>query len=267
MSVRRIPEGRGRSWRRVNLEGIALLLGLAVLWQVAKDTGVITSTFLPAPTQIVRAGGDLVSAGTLTTDVWHTLYVTLAGWAAAGALGVSIGVMLGLGEGLWRYSMASIEFLRALPGIAFVPVAVLLLGFSVKTELVIVVYVSIWPVLVNTIHGVRSVSPVHDDLAKMLRMGRASRVRRIVLPASMPFVLVGLQFSLALALALALVAEMIGNPAGIGHGLIMAQNTLQPAEMFAYVVAVGLLGLALNAIYLRVSARLFPIAASGMTAS
>jgi ABC-type nitrate/sulfonate/bicarbonate transport system permease component len=237
---------------------------MAVLWQIAKDTGVITSTFLPAPTQILRAAGDLISAGTLITDVWHTLYVALAGWTIAGVLGVAIGVVLGLGESLWRYSMASIEFLRALPGIAFVPVAVLILGFSAKTELVIVVYVSIWPVLVNAIHGVRSVTPVHDDLARMLRMGRASRIRRLVLPTAMPFVLVGLQFSLALALALALVAEMIGNPAGIGHGLIMAQNTLQPAEMFAYVVTVGLLGLALNAIYLQVSARLFPVAASGM---
>ena len=267
MSAHGLRVGRGRSWRRFNLEGAAFLLGVAVLWQVAKDTGTISSAFLPSPTQIVKATGDLINAGTLSTDVWHTLYVTLVGWAIAGVLGVAIGLVLGLEERVWRYSMASVEFLRALPGIAFVPVAVLLLGFSVKTELVIVVYVSIWPVLVNTIHGVRAVTPLHDDLARMLRLGRASRIRRLVLPTAMPFVLVGLQFALALALALALVAEMIGNPQGIGHGLIVAQNTLQPAEMFAYVVLVGLLGLLLNAIYLRVSSRVFPMAASGMSTS
>ena len=258
---------RGRSWRRFNFEGAAFLLGVVVLWQVAKDTGAISSTFLPSPTQIVNAAGNLISAGTLTSDVWHTLYVTLVGWGISGVLGVAIGLVLGLRDEVWRYSMASVEFLRALPGIAFVPVAVLLLGFSVKTELVIVVYVSIWPVLINTIHGARAVTPLHDDLARMLRLGRTDRVRRLVLPTAMPFVLVGLQFSLALALALALVAEMIGNPEGIGHGLIIAQDSLQPAEMFAYVVLVGILGIVLNAIYLRVSARVFPVAASGMSTS
>jgi NitT/TauT family transport system permease protein len=196
--------------------------------------------------------------------VWHTLYVTLLGWLIAAVLGVAIGLLLGLGSRLWRYSMASIEFLRALPAISFVPVAVLLLGFSVKTELVIVVYVSIWPVLVNSVHGTRAVTPLHDDLARMLRLGRASRVWRLVLPTAMPFVLVGLQFALALALALALVAEMIGNPQGIGHGLIVAQDTLQPGEMFAYVVLVGLIGIALNAIYLRAASAAFPVAASGL---
>jgi ABC-type nitrate/sulfonate/bicarbonate transport system permease component len=206
--------------------------------------------------------GDLIDAGTLTADVWHTLYVTLVGWALAGLLGVSVGLLLGLSRGAWRYSMASIEFLRALPAISFVPVAVLLLGFSVKTELVVIVYVSVWPILVNTVHGARCVTPLHDDLARMLHLGPVSRIRRLVLPTTLPYLLVGLQFALALSLALALVAEMIGNPQGIGHALIVAQNTLHPAEMFAYVVLVGLLGLALNAAFLRLASIAFPSAAS-----
>lgn len=262
-SALRRPRYR-RRWRVLNFEGVAFLLLLGVLWQVAKDTDLVSSKFLPSPTEIATAAGSLINAGTLAADVWHTLYVTLLGWTIAAVLGVTIGLLLGLVSGLWRYSMASFEFLRALPAISFVPVAVLLLGFSVKTELVIVVYVSIWPVLVNSVHGARAMTPLHDDLARMLHLGRASRVRRLVLPTAMPFVLVGLQFALALALALALVAEMIGNPQGIGHGLIVAQDTLRPGEMFAYVVLVGLLGIALNAIYLRAASAAFPVAASGL---
>ena len=250
--------------RRLNLEGAAFLVAVVILWQVAKDTGAVTSDFLASPTEIVKASGDLIEAGTLPAETWHTLYVTLLGWAIAGVLGVAVGLALGLSAGVWRYSMASIEFLRALPAISFVPVAVLLLGFSVKTELLVVVYVSIWPIIVNTVYGARAVTPLHDDLARMLKLGRAARVWRLVLPTTMPYLLVGLQFALTLSLALALVAEMIGNPVGIGHGLIAAQNSLQAAQMFCYVVLVGALGLVLNAGFLLLARVLFPTAAAAM---
>ncbi len=246
------------------MEGVLFLVALVAAWQVAKDTGAITSDFLASPVEIVRATGDLIEAGTLPADVWHTTYVTLLGWAIAGVLGVAVGLALGLSLSLWRYSMASVEFLRALPAISFVPVAVLLLGFSVKTELLVVVYVSIWPIIVNTVYGARAVTPLHDDLARMLRLGRGARIWRVVLPTTMPYLLVGLQFALTLSLALTLVAEMIGNPAGMGHGLIAAQNSLQPAQMFSYVVLVGALGLALNAGFLLLARLLVPTAAAGM---
>jgi sulfonate transport system permease protein len=250
--------------RRVNLEGAAFVVALIIAWQVAKDTGAITSEFLASPTEIVNATGDLIDAGTLPADIWHTFYVTVLGWAIAAALGVAVGLALGLSMVVWRYSMASIEFLRALPAISFVPVAVLLLGFSIKTELLVVVYVSIWPIIVNTVYGARAVTPLHNDLSRMLRLGRRERIWRLVLPTAMPYLLVGLQFALTLSLALALVAEMIGNPVGMGHGLIAAQNSLQSAQMFAYVVLVGVLGVTLNAVFLLLARLLFPTAAAAM---
>jgi ABC-type nitrate/sulfonate/bicarbonate transport system permease component len=184
--------------------------------------------------------------------------VTLVGWAISGLIGVVLGIALGLSAGVWRFSMASLEFLRALPGISFVPVAVLLLGFSVKMELIVVVYVSVWPVLVNTIHGVRRVTALHRDVARMMGMGRWAQIRRFVIPTTVPYVIVGLQISLALSLALAIVAEMIGNPVGVGHALISAQNTLRPDDMFAYVVAIGIVGVLLNVLFLKLVELGFP---------
>jgi NitT/TauT family transport system permease protein len=125
-------------------------------------------------------------------------------------------------------------------------------------ELVVVIYVSVWPILVGTIHGARQVSALHLDLARMMHMGRWTRIRRLVMPTTAPYTFVGLQVSLALALALALVAEMVGNPKGVGQALIVAQNTLHPAEMFAWVVLVGILGVLLNAAFLRLLALAFP---------
>ncbi len=264
VAMRSDGRSRPRVWRRVNLEGAALLLLLLVLWQVAKASDLLTSQFLPSPTQIVSATGNLINAGTLAGDLWHTLYVTLVGWLIAGALGLAFGLLLGLSRTAWRYSMASVEFLRALPAISFVPVAVLLFGFSVKTELMAVVYVSMWPILINTIHGARGVTPLHDDLGRMLQFDRVTRIRRLVLPTTLPHLLVGLQFALSLALALALVAEMIGNPQGVGHGLITAQNTLQPGQMFSYVLLVGAMGLVLNALFVWGASTAFPSAASAL---
>lgn len=264
VSITRDVERTRRHRRRrltlgwINARGIAFLLALAAIWQLAMSAGLLKSQYLPTPVAVVRATFDLARSGALTTNFAHTLYVTMLGWVAATVLGIVLGLVLGLSMTAWRFSMASVEFLRALPAIAFVPVAVLLLGFSVKMEFLVVIYVSIWPILVGTIHGARQVTPLHRDVAEMLQMGWLDRVRRLVLPTTAPFVFVGLQVSLSLSLALALVAEMVGNPKGVGQALIVAQNTLHPAEMFAYVVLVGIVGVALNAALLRLVAVSFP---------
>lgn len=242
----------------MNVSGILFLLALVALWQLAMSAAIFTSTFLPEPRAIGKSIVELTESGAMTSNLWHTVYVTLVGWALAGLIGLFVGLLVGLYSAAWRYSMASLEFLRALPGIAFVPVAVLLLGFSVKMELIVVTYVSVWPVLVNTVHGVRQVSAIHDDVARMLRMGRLERIRRFVVPTMAPYVAVGLQVSLALSLALALVAEMVGNPTGVGQALIVAQNTLHPEEMFAYVIVIGIVGVLLNWAFVQLTERGFP---------
>ena len=241
-----------------NVSGILFLIALLGVWQLAMSAGIFTSTFLPEPREIGSSIVDLTESGEMTSNLWHTVYVTLIGWALAGLIGLGIGLLVGLSLEAWRYSMASLEFFRALPGIAFVPVAVLLFGFSVKMELIVVTYVSVWPVLVNAVHGVRQVTPLHNDVARMMGMGRLARIRRFVIPTMAPFVAVGLQISLALSLALALVAEMVGNPTGVGQALIVAQNTLHPEEMFAYVVVIGLVGVLLNWGFLKLLDHGFP---------
>ena len=107
-----------------------------------------------------------------------------------------------------------------MPGIAFVPAALLLFGFSLKTELVVIVLPSIWPVLMNTMGGIAGVHHRLNEVGATLRFSFAARVRKILLPAAMPSVLVGLRLSLTLALVLAIVAEMIGNPTGLGYAIV-----------------------------------------------
>lgn len=240
---------------RSNPLGVAVLLGLAGLWEVLVRFKIAELQFLPAPSEIAVAARETLVGGELIERVVHTLGVTILGWSVASVIGVCLGVLLGLSPVAYRYSMTSFEVTRAIPPITFVPAALLIFGFSLKMELVLVIYGGIWPVLINTIGGVRSIPSELRDVGRMLRLSRTETIKKVVLPAALPSVVVGLRLALSLCLVLAIVAEMVGNPAGIGNGLISARQALQPALMFVYVIVAGLLGVALNST-LRAAARL-----------
>ena len=244
--------------RTINVPGLLFILALTIVWEVAIRAGLITYEYLPSPSATARAGVDLVFHGSWASEVGHTVLSALAGWGIGSIAGILIGIWLGLASLAWRSTMASVEVLRALPAIAFVPAVVLLLGFSLQAEIVITTYVSIWPVLINTIAGVREVSSSHREVADMLRMPALERVRKILLPSAAPLIIVGLRLSLALSLALAIVAEMVGNPQGVGYALVLQQQALQPAAMFFYIISIGLVGLALNTVFLLITRVISP---------
>ena len=237
---------------------MAVLLGL---WEVLVRWGLVEFQNLPAPSAVAAGFWDVLVSGELLGAVLHTLRVTVLAWVAASALGIVLGLLLGLSRPAWRWSMASIEVLRAVPPVSLVPMALLVFGFSVRMELTLIVYVSAWPVLVNTIDGVRAVPVELLDVARMLRLSRLATLRKIVVPSARPAIVVGLRLALSLALVLAVVAEMLGNPRGLGNELISAQQALQPAEMFAYVFTIGLLGIGLNAAFRSLSSWAVPASA------
>jgi ABC-type nitrate/sulfonate/bicarbonate transport system permease component len=250
-------------FRHVNVLGLLTMVGLVGLWEALVRSGTLEYQFLPAPSAIATGARALLSSGKLVPNLLHTLEVTLLGWLAASALGMSLGLLLGLSDAAWRWSMASIEVMRAIPPVTLVPVALLVFGFSIRMELTIIVFVAAWPVLVNAIDGVRGVSPELVDLARSMRLPATTRVRKILLPSAMPSIVVGLRLAMSLSLVLAVVAEMIGNPAGLGNALVRSQQALQPGQMFAYVLTIGLLGIGLNAVLGLASARILPAGGRG----
>lgn len=235
---------------KVNLLGLATLAGFVGLWQVLVSGKVVHYQFLPAPSAIWTAGKGLISNGELPESVVHTVSVTLIAWVLASLFGVIVGSVIGLSRTTWKWVMATIELLRAIPSISFVPVALLVFGFSSKMEIVIAVYVAQWPVLINTIDAVRNVHNGLRDTAKTLHLSFPARMWKVVLPAATPTIVVGLRLALTLSLILAVVAEMIGNPTGLGYQLVFQQQALQPAKMFAYVITIGLLGVILNGLFM-----------------
>ena len=243
---------------RLNVAALVVAGAAILVWEALVELSGRRFEYLPAPSAIALALGDLVRSGALIADLAHTLRAVILGWGVATLLGVAAGLALGFSAAARRYSMASVDVLRSIPAIAFVPVGVLVFGFSLSMELLAIVYASVWPILVNTIGGVTGVPRRLRDVARTLRLSPGATVVKVLLPAAAPRILVGCRLGMGIALVLAVIAEMVGNPLGLGYAIVREQQALQPASMFAYLVTVGLVGMALNSGVIALGRLAFP---------
>jgi ABC-type nitrate/sulfonate/bicarbonate transport system permease component len=243
---------------KVNPAGWLVVAALIGLWQLAVDTGVLDYEYLPSATEVAGAFGDLLSSGVLADDVRHTLLVTLGSSAIACVVGVVLGFAVALLPIFDRLFTASFDLLRTIPVIALMPVAMLIWGPAAHTEVIVATYGATWPILVNTAGGVRTVHPRLHEVARMFRFSRRRTLRWIVLPAALPDIVVGARLAVVTALVITIIAEMLVNAAGLGWGLVMAQQALQPAQMWAYAIAAGILGYLLNLVLIQAARRSLP---------
>lgn len=244
--------------RWLNLPGLITIAGVLCVWELAIRSGAVVFEYLPPPSEIALAMAQLLVSGQMLADTAHTFRAVLEGWAIACALGVGLGLLFGFSPLARRYGMATVEVLRPMPGVAFLPLALLLFNFSLETELMVIVYPSLWPVLVNTMGGIMDVGARLHDVGRTLQLGRGQILAKVLLPAAAPSIIVGCRLSMGVALVMAIIAEMIGNPEGLGYAIVREQMAIQPENMFAYVIFVGVLGIALNAVLVSLSERAFP---------
>lgn len=229
------------------LAGYVVPLAAVAGWQALKSMGLLDYEYLPSPGELLTAVVDLVRTGELADDIAQTLGVAVVAAAISMAVGAGLGLAIGLIPAARRYSMASVDFLRTIPAVALVPVAVLSFGPVLSAEIALATYAALWPIVLHTAGGVAAVHPRQYDVARMLRLGPAATVRKIVIPAAVPAWLVGARMSVIIALLVAIVAEMIISSQGLGGGLTESMHALAPARMWAYAVVCGILGVLLNA--------------------
>jgi ABC-type nitrate/sulfonate/bicarbonate transport system permease component len=225
------------------------------LWQLLIQTKVVEFNYISSPSEIVQGFSDLASSGDMGRALVHTLVVTVVASAIGMVLGVVYGSLLGLVDGVRSFSMGSVDVLRTVPVVALMPVALLVWGASAKSEIIVASYSAMWPIMINTAAGVRNVHPVKRDVARTFRLSRADSIRKIVFPVATPAILVGARLSVVNALVVAIVAEMVINPQGIGYGLVFAQQSLHPDQMWAYAVVAGIVGYLLNSLLVQVVRR------------
>jgi ABC-type nitrate/sulfonate/bicarbonate transport system permease component len=231
------------AWRSIIVPGTLL-----ALWELVAASGLAELEFVSRPSHILIAGIVALADGTLLYATWQTLESVLFGMSLALVSGVLTGIFLGLSPLSELATRPSLEALRSIPSIAFAPLTLLLFGFGLPMEGMIVAYACFWPILITTISAVRNIEPRLLEIAAALEMNTVERVRKIIVPAVLSRVLVGLRTAAGFALVVAVTVEILINPRGLGYGLIIAQQSLRIDLMYAYLIWLAVLGLAVNAL-------------------
>jgi ABC-type nitrate/sulfonate/bicarbonate transport system permease component len=223
--------------------GLVLFAGLV---ELLPRVGLVPEEYFPPLSQMVSALGDLVR----TESFWTAVGETVTGWglglAIALVAGIGVGMLLGSVELLRRITASTIEFLRPVPSVALIPLAVLVFGLGLESTLLLVVYASFWQVLIQVIYGVQDVDPVARDTARSYQLGRWARIRYLVWPTALPYVMTGVRLAAAVALILAVTAELIIGSPGLGHEIAVAQSSGAVPLVYALVIVTGLLGVIVN---------------------
>ncbi|HEY6760785.1 MAG TPA: ABC transporter permease [Baekduia sp.] len=241
----------GRRVRAVLIEAWLPLLLVALWWVLSAGS---TDLYFPSLSSILkqfRADWVFQHVG---SDLVPSLRVLGLGYAVAVLAGVGLGVVLGLSRRTERACRPLLELLRAIPGVALLPIFIVLFGLGSEMKVVLIATGAIWPVLLNTIDGVRSVEPLLLDVARTFRLSRVQRLRRIVLPSAGPQIFAGARTALAIAVIVMVVGETVGSSGGIGYFLLNAERNFAITSMWGTIVALGIVGYLLNVLFRIVEA-------------
>ncbi len=239
---------------RTRASGALLVALLLVLWQYSALYWVSSPNWPPV-TQIVRALWSGFASGELFEVFGSSLYRMLSGYALGVAAALVIGMLMASMRMFHAALEPTVELLRPIPIPAIIPPLILVLGVDDAMKIFIVAFSAFFPVLVNTVSGVRAVDHVAVDVARTFRAGRLRTALRVVLPASMPYILAGMRVSLALALIVTVVAEMIAGSSGIGYYIMTMQYAMRSGDMYAAIFVLAALGYALNRGFLAIEHR------------
>jgi ABC-type nitrate/sulfonate/bicarbonate transport system permease component len=248
------PDVDVRDWGRHAL-GVATVLALLLLWEVVTRTRLLNPQLFPPVTDILGTFFSLWANNTFPQHIVATLWRMAVGYGVAATLGIGLGLLMGRWRGVYDLFEPIIEFARPTPPVALIPVLILLVGIGDEMKIVVVVFASVFPILLNTIDGVRSVHPTLLDVARSFHFGEGDLLRKVILPAALPQIMAGLRISLAIALIVALVSEMVGATSGLGYFVLQAQRGLRMRDMYAAIVMLALLGFTLNWLFTLLEAR------------
>lgn len=233
------------------------------LWQLMTRVAVPEDDklYFPPPTVIAKRMYELWLTGpashlfltpAATGDILPSLGRLLAGWGLAVVIGVGLGIPLGRSQRSLDYVDPLIQFFRAIPSPTLIPVFIVLFKLGLTMRLAVIVFGVLWPILLNSIDGARSVEPLQFDIARVFALSRFERFRLIVMPSAAPKVFAGLRVSLSLSIILMVISEMVGGTDGIGYTLYAAKDSFELPDMWSAIVLLGILGYTLNSALLWV---------------
>lgn len=226
----------------------AVIGALLLLWEVAPRAGLLDRVFLPPLTEVLVATWDLLLDGQLWDHVSASLARALAGFTAAVCLAVPLGILIAWYRPVSDFLLPVLELLRNTAALALLPVFVLILGIGESSKIALVVYACAFPILLNTITGVRTVDPLLVRSAVSLGFGPLALFRKVVLPAAVPSIFTGVRMAGASSILVLIAAEMVGSQAGLGYLVNASQLSFLIHDMYAGILTIAVVGVALNGV-------------------
>jgi ABC-type nitrate/sulfonate/bicarbonate transport system permease component len=242
------------SWN-TRLIGVGFIGLLLMLWEIAAANAIFPPMSFPRISAILSTWWQLVVSGELPGEVLPSLWRMSAGYFIGGALGVGLGLLMGYVRFFYNLLEPITEVLRPIPSPAYLPIVILFLGIDDEMKIFMIAFATLFPVLLNTYSGVRSVDPIQLQTARTFGVSGRKLLTQIVLPAASPYIFTGMRVSLAVALIVMVISEMVAASSGIGYFILSAQRGFKIREMFAGVLTLAMLGYILNRLFLLIENR------------
>lgn len=220
----------------------ATILAVLIVWEILSRTGAIPQRYAPGPTSV--AGALVGLAG--TPDMWLGIWNTLVSWAVSLALAAVVGTLVGLALGSSRTASALlapiIAFLRPIPSVALIPIAVFLIGTSARTGVFLATYAALWQMIIGAVGAAGSIDPVARETASAYSLPRGLTFRTVILRSMAPGIATSLRIASTTALVLSVTTELLVGAPGLGAELSQARGVGDLPDMYAYIVIIGILG-------------------------
>ena len=226
---------------------------IAIWWVTSAQAG---SFFFPP---LSRALGRIVTDlgnGSLLWDTWLSLRNVAVGLVLAGVLGVSFGLLIGQNRALREAVWPLISFLRAIPGVAIIPIVIVAFGTGAGPKIFVIASTVVWPIMLNTIDGVRGIRESILDTARAYRLPRRVFVRHVMLPAAPPGIMAGIRIALGVSLTLMVISEFASGNSGLGYYILNGTERFDMAQVWAGTIYIGIIGFAVNVAFVAVERRI-----------
>ena len=237
---------RGRDNRAYRLISWIILIAFLVFWQFFSQKGWINLTVSSSPSRIWGKFTAMAADGSLLKNVWISLFRVIKGFLIGGLTGLGLGILCGLYPKFGAAADLFIGLLRPIPPIAWIPVLILSFGIGEFSKVAVIAIGSFWPMLLNTMEGVRNTDPQMLELSRVLEKNKRVQIIRVILPSAVPSIFTGARLAISRAWSCVVTAEMIAASAGVGFLVEYARELSQPALMYVGVAVIGIIGLLID---------------------
>src|ERR1700722_17990670 len=243
----------GKIFNRGNAAGIITVVVLLGLWQIIAS--IKQTVYVPPVSTIFLTFLKEWFSPTFGQQAVPSLYRMVVGYFCATCVGITVGIVIGSFKRIYQLLDPVLQFWRAIPATAIIPVGILLIGIGDQMKMVVICFGAMWPILINTADGARLVPPERFDTAKIFGLTPFETLMRVILPSATPMIAAGMRTGLSIAFIMIVVSEMIGSTDGLGYYILQAQRTFAIPEMYGGILLLAILGYLLNTGFLQVEQR------------